>query len=71
MSVADLPDYSVIGTYDAVFIKNHPSSFSQWRSTDGGYYGYYRDATVDEYLRLAGLTVEQATLRIGMGELPQ
>jgi hypothetical protein len=34
----DLSDGSVVANENYAFIKNHPSEYSEWRGTNGGYY---------------------------------
>jgi hypothetical protein len=57
---ADLPDGSIIAARNVVYIKNRPSTYSQWCSTRGA---YLADSLVDQYLH-EGATV----LRVGYGE---
>jgi hypothetical protein len=57
---ADLPDGSVVANRNKAWIKNHPSGWSPWRSTQGS---YEHDKFIDEALA-SGATV----LRYGYGE---
>jgi hypothetical protein len=57
---ADLPDGSIVAQRGAVYIKNRPSTYSQWCSTRGA---YLADSIIDQYLH-EGATV----LRVGYGE---
>lgn len=57
VSADDLPDGSVVADFNRVWIKNHPTSWSQWRCTNGG---HYDNASVNDELA-SGATV----LRLG------
>jgi len=59
-SAADLPDGSVVARRDAVYIKNHPNDWHEWRSTSRGYADNF---TVDGYLRDGAVV-----LRVGYGK---
>lgn len=41
-TAADLPDGSIVAAENVVYIKNHPTEWSQWRGTNAGHFGDWR-----------------------------